>query len=390
MKINVIGAGYVGMSLSVLLSIKHQVNVIDINKKIVEKINSNISPIDDNLIQKFLDEKKLNIKGLNSLQKNLNHIDWHIICTPTDYDEESGHFDTSSVEEVISEICGLKSNANILIKSTVPIGFTSQMQKKYPKLSILFSPEFLREGTALYDNLAPSRIIVGGDKNKGKQVLDLFLEPIDQKEKKVPFLLINSTEAEAIKLFSNTYLAMRVAFFNELDTFAEKTDINSENIINGVCHDPRINHGYNNPSFGYGGYCLPKDTKQMVANYKSIPNNLIGAIVDANSTRIKYIANSIITKKISEVGIYRLTMKKNSENFRSSAVIGVMEQLLKSGIKVYIFEPNMTEKFFRGALVVNDLKQFKMNSKLILANRNNRELDDVRDKVYTRDIFGND
>ena len=388
MKIAVAGAGYVGLSLSTLLSIKNEVYILDIVKEKVDMINRRISPIEDNEITEYFTNKKLNLTATLDFKEAFAKADYIIISTPTDYNPDTESFDTSSVEDIIEKIISLKLKTTIIIKSTIPVGYTESIKEKYKLKNIIFSPEFLREGKALYDNLYPSRIIVGSKTKKAKEFGELLKKSALKKD--VPIKYMNSTEAESVKLFSNTYLALRVAYFNELDTYAELNELNTKDIIDGVCLDPRIGEFYNNPSFGYGGYCLPKDTKQLLANYSGKPQNLIEAIVKSNDTRKQHIANMIIKYKPEVVGVYRLNMKKGSMNHRSSAIIDVIKILKEHGVNIIIYEPTIKVNTFMGFEIVHDLKLFKDLSNLILANRKDENLTDVNTKVYTRDIFSRD
>lgn len=394
MKIAIAGTGYVGLSNAILLAQNNEVTAVDIVESKVEMINNKISPIADKEIEDYLANKELNLTATTDSKSAYENADFVIVSTPTNYDDEKHFFDTSSVENVIELVIKYNPNAVIIIKSTIPVGYTREVIKKYGFKNILFSPEFLREGKALYDNLYPSRIIVGTDLNneKLKNAAVTFAELLKQGaiKKDVEVLYTDYTEAEAVKLFANTYLAMRVSFFNELDTYAELKGLNSKQIIDGVCLDPRIGGHYNNPSFGYGGYCLPKDTKQLYSNFSNVPNEIIGAIVRANQTRKEFIASQILSSNPKTVGIYRLTMKSNSDNFRQSSIQGVMELLKNSGTEIVIYEPTLSDKSFEGFSVENDFEKFISKSDVIVANRNSYELECVKEKVYTRDLFFRD
>lgn len=389
MKIAVAGTGYVGLSLATLLSQKNEVIALDVIPEKVEKINKRISPIKDEYIEKYFNEKQLNLKATLDYKEAFKDSEFVIISTPTNYDEEKNFFDTSSVEDIIKKVISMNdNNITMVVKSTIPVGFIENIKQKYNINNIFFSPEFLREGKALYDNLYPSRIIVGEKNKKAKEFAKILIDSAEKKN--VETLFMSSTEAEAVKLFANTYLALRVAYFNELDTYALTKGLNSRDIIKGVCLDPRIGDQYNNPSFGYGGYCLPKDTKQLLANYKDVPQNLIEAIVNSNKTRKDFITEEIIKTKPQVVGIYRLTMKTGSDNFRASAIQDIIKNLRANNIEVIIYEPTLTKNEFNGFKVINDINEFKMKSSIILANRQESLLDDVEDKVYTRDLFSRD
>lgn len=388
MKIAVAGTGYVGLSLATLLSQKNEVVALDILEEKVKMINDRISPINDKEIIEFFEEKKLNLRATLDYKNAFEGAKFIIISTPTNYDEEKNFFDTSSVEDIIKKVKGLGLDTTMVVKSTVPVGFIKEMKEKYQIDNIMFSPEFLREGHALYDNLYPSRIIVGEKSKRAEEFANLLKDSCYKKDVVIKYM--DSTEAEAVKLFANTYLALRVTYFNELDTYAEMKNLNTKDIIDGVCLDPRIGDHYNNPSFGYGGYCLPKDTKQLLANFKDVPQNMIKAIIESNATRKKHVADMILKKNPKTVGIYRLIMKSNSDNFRASAIQSVIKHLNESNVKIIIFEPTIKEDKFENFDVIHDLNEFKKMSDVIVVNRIDNQLDDVKDILYTRDVFSRD
>ena len=388
MKIAVAGTGYVGLSLATLLSQNNEVVALDVIPEKVEKINNRISPIQDEYIEKYFKEKELNLKATLDYKEAFTGAEFIIISTPTNYDEKTHFFDTSSVEDIIKKVIDMGIETTMVVKSTIPVGFIENVKEKYNIDNIFFSPEFLREGQALYDNLYPSRIIVGEKSKRAEKFAHLLSESAIKEDITIKYM--NSTEAEAVKLFANTYLALRVSYFNELDTYAELKGLNTQDIIEGVCLDPRIGSHYNNPSFGYGGYCLPKDTKQLLANYKGVPQTIIKAIVESNDVRKQHIADMVLKRKPNVVGIYRLTMKAGSDNFRASAIQSIIQLIKGTKVEVIIYEPTLKEDYFEGIKVIHDLDEFKNTSDVIIANRINEEIMDEADKVYTRDLYARD
>ena len=388
MKIAVAGTGYVGLSLATLLSQNNEVVALDVIPEKVEKINNKISPIQDEYIEKYFREKKLNLKATLDYKEAFTGAEFIIISTPTNYNSEKNYFDTSSVEDIIENVKSMNINTTMVVKSTIPVGFIKAMKKKYGIENIMFSPEFLREGKALYDNLYPSRIIVGEKSERAEKFAQLLKNNCLKDDVVIKYM--DSTEAEAVKLFANTYLALRVAYFNELDTYAELKGLNTKDIIDGVCLDPRIGNHYNNPSFGFGGYCLPKDSKQLKANYKDVPENIISAIVESNRTRKDHIADMILKRNPKIVGIYRLTMKSGSDNFRASAIQGVMKRIKAKGVEVVVYEPTLKEDTFFNNRVINDLNEFKNIADVVIVNRLDDNVKDIEEKIYTRDIFARD
>lgn len=391
MKICVAGAGYVGLSLAVMLAVKNEVKLLEISQDRVDSVNNRKSPITDEWIERYLAEKTLNLVATSEPEKALADAEFVLVATPTNYDPVENYFNVDSVDDVIQKALKYAPDAAIVVKSTLPVGYVEDARRRFGASNIHFSPEFLREGKALYDNLYPSRIIIGtDDETVGKKYLDLLAEGAEKPRDDIPTLMLKPTEAESVKLFANTYLAMRVAYFNELDTYAASKGLSTRDIIKGVCLDPRIGDFYNNPSFGYGGYCLPKDTKQLLANYRDVPSTLIRAIVDSNAVRKDFVAESIVSMKPKKVGVYRLVMKSESDNFRSSSIQGIMKRIKAKGIEVVVYEPILKEDSFFNSRVERDFEKFKQECDVIIANRMTAELNDVSDKIYTRDLFQSD
>ncbi len=390
MKIVVVGCGYVGLSLATLMSEKYEVTAIDVDQEKIDRINNRVAPINEPQIQNFYNDKNLNLKATKNFVNAYKEASFIIICTPTNYDEVTNQFNLDSIYSVLEDIVKSETSSAIVIRSTIPVGFCNSLNIKFPNNDIFFSPEFLREGNALEDNLNPSRIVIGSSSSNAKKFSEILLQISGSSKKNIPVEFMESSEAEAVKLFANTYLAMRISFFNELDSYCESFGLDTSNVIRGICHDNRIGDYYNNPSFGYGGYCLPKDTQQLLKNYENIPNKLIEAIVETNKTRKDFISDRIIQKKPKTVGVFRLVMKEGSDNFRESAVQGIMKRIKAKGINIVVFEPYLKEKLFFNSKVIKDLNEFKKVSDLIICNRHSPDLNDCIEKVYTRDIFGVD